>query len=265
MKDNVILWEGELVEFEGAIAGSSGLYLRVNDGNAVEDNLQINLVAAQRGTPVNITVAIVDSLTTAVAGVHYNDLSGGAVTIPANESFGFVNFEVLDDNIEPDDAFVIAYAITGGDVPYSENYRVVEHAIQVVCPVEGFTGDYAVTSIGNPGPLGASTFGVDGSIVSLTALSDTRRTFTANYLQELGAFPRDFEIDFICENVIIAQTQDMALGCGGNDVNLVTGPSTNTGDYDPDDDSSFTVVILDNIDSDCGEGPVETSYRFDKQ
>jgi hypothetical protein len=183
MKDNVILWEGALVEFEGAIAGSSGVYLRENDGNPIQDDLQVNLVAAQRATPVNVSIAIVDSLTTAVAGVHYNDLSGGTVVIPANESLGFVDFEILDDNINPGETWVVAYAITGGDVPASENYKVVEHSIQVTCDSDiGGTYNYS-NAFDTPYGSGTAT----GS-VEMTDNGDGNYTFDDMSFGLYGSF-----------------------------------------------------------------------------
>ncbi len=56
--------------------------------------LRVNLVAAQRNQAENLTYTVVADETTAEAGVHYQ--ASGALQIPANSSFGFIEIQVLD-------------------------------------------------------------------------------------------------------------------------------------------------------------------------
>ncbi|MEM6525783.1 MAG: hypothetical protein AAF693_18435 [Bacteroidota bacterium] len=159
MDETENLFSGEFVEWEGAIAGSSGVYLRTDDGLAIRDTFRINLVAAQKSTPTVVQVAVIDSATTAVEGVQYRLISGSEITIPANESFGYVIFEVLDDNINPGEIWTLGIGIVGGDVQPSENYKLVEHNFQVACPSDIPVGTYLET-------------GEDGFEVELTRIDD---------------------------------------------------------------------------------------------
>lgn len=133
----------------------------------------------------------------------------------------------------------------------------------VVCPVDPatFTGSYEVTIV-SAGVFGAGTYGADGVIVELVE-AGANRTFTADYFND-SRFNREFTLGFTCGSIIVP-TIDMAVGCAGNSVNLVTGPPTgDAGTFDPMDDSTFTVNITDNVDSDCGGTPVQASYIFTK-
>jgi hypothetical protein len=124
------IWTGSYVEFDEAT--SSGAYLRVNDGLNVADELQINLVAAPSSSAITVNVEVDAESTTAIAGVHYVDLVAGPIIIPANSSFGSVPFEVIDDNIEPGETWVLAYKITGGSADIGPA-TTSTHSIIVTC------------------------------------------------------------------------------------------------------------------------------------
>ena len=160
------IWTGSYVEFDKAT--SSGAYLRVNDGLNVAAELQINLVAAQSSSDNMVTVEVDAELTTAIAGVHYVDLVAGPIIIPANSSFGVVPFEVIDDNIEAGETWVLAYKITGGSTetgPASTNV----HSIQVTCPSD-LAGTYdVVTTYGYHDFLPAeSTWTIEAEITEVS-------------------------------------------------------------------------------------------------
>lgn len=86
-EDNTIEYDGPpAVEFKptaAAVAAGSGTV-----------NLPVQLIAPHQNRPLEISYRVVDSLTTAQAGVHYN-LSGTTFTIPANSSFGEIPVDVL--------------------------------------------------------------------------------------------------------------------------------------------------------------------------
>ena len=158
------IWTGSYVEFDNAT--SKGGYLRENDGQNVADKLQINLVAAPSSSAITVNVEVDAELTTAIAGVHYVDLSGGSVTVESGGNFAYVPFEVIDDNIEPGETWVLAYKITGGSTdigPTATN----AHSIVVTCEMSPaqMVGDWVLDmqdSFGD-GWNGASvTFEVDG-------------------------------------------------------------------------------------------------------
>jgi len=98
IEQNYPLWEGVEVEFQAAAtnAPAPGLaFPRIAVANTVGTvNLQVNLVAAHRATDEVITYRVVEDMTTAVAGTHYN--ASGSLTIPANSSFGTLEVEVIN-------------------------------------------------------------------------------------------------------------------------------------------------------------------------
>lgn len=74
------------------------------DGTFLMDSLKINLVGPQQKEDVTVGIEVAPggdaSGTTAVAGVHYQLLTP-TVVIPAGQSYAFLKFRVLDDNIDP--------------------------------------------------------------------------------------------------------------------------------------------------------------------
>lgn len=184
-----------------------------------------------------------------------------SVTIPSGSNTG--SFTVGLSNVNLGSANSVVINIEGQAGVTVVGSVTVNYIL--FCPVDStlFVGDYRVTTV-TPGVFGASTYGGDGNVVTLSVGSDSRtREFTANYFED-GRFPRTFLLNFLCNEVIVPY-QDQLVGCGGNDVNLSTGPSvTGHGAYNVADDSSFTVKLTDNVDSDCGGGPVQTEYLFTK-
>lgn len=233
-------------------------------------DLQIEIGATGQVTvPVNSTtssssertynVKVVEEGTTAFSS-SYNV---GTVVIPANEFVGSLTITGNDDgNITTTPRpLILAIESTDGAVT-ADNLTV---NILQICPINDtfFLGQYRVTTI-SPGVFGASTYGGDGNIVTLEVGENSlSRIFTANYFGD-SRFPREFQFSLVCNEVIVPY-QDQRVGCGGNDVNLSTGPSTTgNGTYNATDDSSFTVKLTDNVDSDCGGTPVQAEYLFTK-
>ncbi|WP_299012232.1 hypothetical protein [uncultured Polaribacter sp.] len=186
------------------------------------------------------------------------------IVIPANSFIGSITIDGVDDmNITTTpEKLVLKITEVEGIVPGGN----LEIDVLQICPVAEtlFVGEYTVTTI-SPGVFGASTYGGNGNVVTL-AIDESNplgRTFTANYFED-GRFPRTFEFALVCNEVLVP-FQDHLVGCGGNDVNLNTGPSTTgNGTYNVEDDSSFTIKLTDNVDSDCGGAPVQAEYLFTK-
>jgi hypothetical protein len=120
-------------------------YNRTTDGKRIKDSIRVNLVGPQRTTPINVTFAI-DPASTAVAGTHYALITSGSVTIPANSSFGFIYFEIIDDNILPGETWKLKFSLTGGDgdVTVSSKYGVFTRSIRTLCAFNraNFVGVY---------------------------------------------------------------------------------------------------------------------------
>jgi hypothetical protein len=150
-----ILFTGTEIEIQEATTSAgkrvNKAYLRNTDGNAVRDSIRINLVGAHRSTPITVNFEIDSEESTAIEGTHYNMISDASVEIPANSSFGYIYFEVLDDNIEQGELWLVKFNITSvsqGEV--SPNYGFFTRGIQVLCPFErsNFVGNYSTLEPG---------------------------------------------------------------------------------------------------------------------
>lgn len=65
----------------------------VNNGAGLQE-LRVQLIGPQQSQPITVSVSA-DESSTAQAGVHYNLVDNGQVTIPANSSFGAARVDVL--------------------------------------------------------------------------------------------------------------------------------------------------------------------------
>lgn len=126
-------------------------YNRVTDGLKIKDSIRVNLVGPQRSTPVNVTFTI-DPASTAVAGTHYSLITTNSVTIPANASFGYIYFEVIDDSILPGETWKLKFNLTGNDAnaTISSKYGVFTRTIRTLCPFNraNFVGTYSTNEPG---------------------------------------------------------------------------------------------------------------------
>ncbi len=192
-----------------------------------------------------------------------NNYTIGSITIPANSHVGSLTINATDNSVETTAENLVLQLVDGEGYVASATPLTVR--IFQVCPIPdgAFTGDYMITTL-SPGVFNAGTYGASGSVVNISqGAGEFDREFTANYFED-DRFPRTFLFSLVC-NEIIVPYQDQAVGCSGNDVNLSTGPPAVNGTYDSADDSSFIINVTDNVDSDCGGGPVQASYRFTKQ
>jgi hypothetical protein len=147
-------------------------YDRVTDGNRIKDSIRVNLVGPQKNTPINVPFSI-DPASTAVAGTHYAMITTNSVTIPANSSFGFIYFEVIDDNILPGELWKLKFSLTGNDAnaTVSSQYGVFTRSISILCPFNwaNFVGEYNTNEDGYgtyDNVLTADTINTNGIIIN---------------------------------------------------------------------------------------------------
>lgn len=115
---------------------------RVNDGESVPFNVQVNLMGRPQKEDVEVEFTITG---TAIAGVQYNKITpGNTITIPAGENVANIEFEILDDNMNPGPAVGLIVTITGGDLPLS-NYVAATFNLQVSCPSD-LSGTYSFST-----------------------------------------------------------------------------------------------------------------------
>lgn len=256
-EEDVVIFNGEngqtVVQFG---QGSVNLAITVDATGSIDVPVDVTTVSDSDRT---FNVNVVEDATTA----DPESYSFGSIVVPAGEYNGVFTIDGVDNNVETTPESLVLEIVEGSGYRTEGQLNV---SVFQVCPVEDgtFTGTYTV-SVDTPGLFGCGVF-PDGGVIELSVGgSPLERTFRAEYILDcgFGSFPTNFTFTLVC-NEIIFNTVDTGVGCAGNDVNLVVGPGSTAGVYDFTDDSSFTVIVTDNVESDCGGGPVQTSYTFTK-
>lgn len=120
----------------------------------------------------------------------------------------------------------------------------------IACAIaEPFSGDYEMVQTQGGGDpfFGGPRFKTE--IVTLGAPNLIQREWEANYV----TFAVGFEVFLLCENVVVPFTAS-GVGCGGPGLNWIQDDVFGLGSYDPNDDASFTIHIVENVDNGCGAG-----------
>ncbi|MEQ1586518.1 MAG: hypothetical protein ABL895_11610 [Cyclobacteriaceae bacterium] len=193
-------------------------YNRVTDGLKIKDSIRVNLVGPQRSTPVSVTFTI-DPSSTAVAGTHYNLITTNSVTIPANGSFGYIYFEVIDDSILPGEIWKLKFNLTGNDAnaTISSKYGVFTRSIRTLCPFSraNFVGTY---STNEPG------YGTYNN-TSVADGADANTIVVSNFWDFGGTVKYVFNP---ANNAVTLPTQDVVMG----GVTYVVAAGASAGTYD---------------------------------
>ncbi|MDH7444782.1 hypothetical protein [Aquimarina sp. 2201CG14-23] len=242
-------------------ASSASLPVTINETGSVDITLDVSTKSTSDRT---YSVTIDTDLTDADAATYSFNSS---ITVPAGEYNGTLTIDGTDNGVEIEGKDLVLTIDEGSGFIIGGNNAVTVDIFEV-CPIPdgAFTGAYTVTSLSG-GVFGAGVFGPSGGTVTLAVgATATQRTFSADYIADagFGSFPTDFVMNLVCNDVLI-EFVDTGVGCGGNTVNLSVGSGSPASNYDANDDSSFIVTVTDNVESDCGAGPIQVSHRFDKQ
>ena len=101
------------------------------DEGAGELNVQVQLIGPQRNQDLSVEYTVVDSMTTAQEGTHYNLLTSSPVTIPANSSETVVDLEVPANTLNEGETRTLQLAITdAGEVETGPNIRFYNLTIE---------------------------------------------------------------------------------------------------------------------------------------
>jgi hypothetical protein len=245
-------------ELLGFASSSYTLPIVIDSEGSVDITIDVSNVSTSDRT---FTISVVEDETTVAPEVYSLPSS---VVLPAGEHNATftITGEDIDVETTPETLTIELTGSEGGAISVGK----ASVSVFQVCPIEDgfFTGDYRITTLAGSGVFGCPVFPENG-IVTLNATSDLSRSFTAAYILDcnFGNFPTDFTFTLVC-NEIVVDYVDTGVGCSGNTVNLSVGPSEFVGTYNPLDDSSFTLILTDNVDSDCGGGPVNAAYTFTK-
>ena len=128
--------EQTFVEFQNTVVSTPAVgrtypIIAVARGAGIRSQ-QVNLVGVQRPTDSPIKF-VVDSLTTAVAGTHFKLGGDGTFSIPANNSFGQCQVEILNPARDSGKSvdLILRLEGNGSDIKPSENYRRIGYRISL--------------------------------------------------------------------------------------------------------------------------------------
>ena len=178
-------------------------------------------------------------------GITIGDMGGG-------DRFDFFNVTSLTNGM----VFPDTVRLPGGDV-VNVTPNIINSALTtsfsvgwtsyVACPIDPaiYTGEYYLEQTAGPDdPFFGNPERFAPMVVNITALSPIERTFDCTYLTFDDI---EFRFLLICDNVLINFMSALACSTG-----LRWANQSPPGPYDPVDDSELTLLILENMDADCG-------------
>lgn len=202
-------------------------------------------------TDRTVGVEVVLDETTALTGSYSVPAT---VTIPANEYTGILTINGTDIAGVDTSALSLTIALTPGS-GFTAGPNATVNVFQI-CPVDEtfFTGNYQMTHLVFNG-FGVPTFGF-AKQVDLLNPGGTTRTFVAPYAPDLGAFSDvTWSFSLSCNEVIWGASQDALVGCAATPANIelsTADAAFGNGAYDPLNDASFTMNLVDDDVDDCG-------------
>lgn len=273
--------------FEGEVADSK-------DGQRVE-TVNFYVSFQTKDDSLDLEEAPDPVVSVSVSDLSVSEESGlprGTFTIPAPDMLNALGLQESDLDIgdlfdirmelvlEDGTTFTntdVSPAVTGG---FYSSPLFARAPVAVDIPDDKFTGSYTFTQ-NEPAPTvaWASQFTSDdnseGWIWQSQSSPETftvelkpdpendlnGRVFEATYLEEWGYGPSQHAIAFGDGTVTMGRETNNGLGCGED---ITVGAAPGTGNYDFDDDSQFTLVVLENAREDCGFSSTEVSFTVTK-
>ncbi len=266
--------EGEMLYWDG------GRWLTIEPGQQGETLTMCGGIPRFGAcTPIVLTngVSAIGDTTATVSGIIQNDggypitqrgivystspdptLADNVAVGPATENFD-VNITGLTQNTL---YYVRAYATNTEGASYGSQTTVLTTcSSEPDVPDTMFVGNYVISNVtsGLFGPV----FG-DGITVNIELGNNPgERKFSAVYLpgQAIGQNPMEFNFSLVCNEVNVSLDQSTNLQCT---IGLSVGPDVTKGTYNIASDSFFSIILQDNVRSDCGSGPVVAQFNLTK-
>lgn len=182
------------------------------------------------------------------------------ITIPANSYQGFATVTGVDNNLVDDIPDPLVFRISNLTNEFMDTNQILINIVEVcpLAPGTDFLGDYTVTQL-SAGSLGEP---IMQGVVTLSG-TGFERSFDAAPYPTLGSFTKvKFTFSLNCGNTLLARQISAGVGCGGNIIQFNV--ALTQGTYNPNNDNSFTLKVLENTTSSCGAPPAETTLRFTK-
>lgn len=159
---------------------------------------------------IAVTYKIVDSLTTAVAGLDYDFVQSGlTTTVPAGATSGYIGLTVHSGELDAATPEVLTLEITqvngnGANVVQSGNKYIVSVILQATCTSD-LAGDYTVTTVGTNA---AGTWTNPAEVITEQTAGIYKTTTTGYFgIQTSPAGPTSYGYVFqeICGRVTVAE------------------------------------------------------------
>ena len=209
----------------------------------------------------------VDPSSTAVEGVDFTLSS--SMEVPANSIVGSITVTA------PYSASTLAGKSLKLNLTSVEDSKLgnrLQFNLNIIrfCPLGAdFTGEYLINFVsgGVPAAGNAPALGTGIVVDVFVGDSPTERRFNVKCYPSFGFGnpPVDFSFGLICGTVLAnGVLEPSGVGCGGS---ISFGPAINPSTYDNDDDSSFGLTFVEDIEAQCpgSTGEQETVYSFTKQ
>lgn len=209
----------------------------------------------------------IDPSSVAVEGVDYTLSS--TMEVPANSIVGTIRVTAPYDQSTLEGKSLKLNLMSTEDSQLGNRVQFDLNIIRF-CPLGAdFTGEYLLDFVsgGIPAAGNAPALG-DGIIVDVfEGDNPTERRFNVKCYPSFGFAndPVDFSFGMICGNILSNGTLDPSgVGCGGS---IAFGPAINPSTYTNDDDSTFGITFVEDIEAQCPDstGEQETVYMLTKQ
>ena len=244
-----------LISFQG---NSSDLAVTIDDVGSVDITVEASTVSSSDRT---VSISIDPEST---ANPENYSLSSTTITIPANEYFGSVTINGVDNSVDTTAETIILNIDSTSE---ASTLGTSTHTVNIfqVCPVPSdyFVGSYLIEQM-TPQIDGYSLS--HGSVVEVyipAGASSTVRAFqTEAYITYCSGSFFEFRVNMVC-NEFIVPSQNTTCACGNFSDWWSAATTPDTYDIGAGDDVLF-VTFTDDTQADCGT-PAQTQYRFTKQ
>ncbi|MGM0581132.1 MAG: hypothetical protein ACQETL_10660 [Bacteroidota bacterium] len=182
----------EIEEASGAKSSTKNIVV-VPDGENVQESITVSFGGAESSSATEVSFEVVQDESTAVEGVDYELISSGSVSIPSGEYTAPIEFEVIDDNLDPENPLTLTFRLTNSSANILEEYSQVTITLVGLCPPDLFDystlgGEYSTTASGESTDGCPSENPISGFASTETMTADPDNNFTNDDGEDVNAY-----------------------------------------------------------------------------